>query len=454
MEVQLPQQSVQINLNNKIITLHNVTIVKNPRIVKVDAAQYSNLLKGVAVGAPIKLLNGAPNALKLPMPSLVPMKSFQTAPALVKSTPIFRQASAPSVIHVNQTPVIKQASNFVSNHQLIRTFQPTQPVTTNGGTIQVVKPMLFASQQSPALVSSPVKMQTIPVKPTVIISPQKANTNEMTPKKILPADHQQQHHVKFQLQPQSPPPLQSLSSSPPQIVSNQTSVITKPTLSPPVATAASLPIIAPVLPIKTKVIVSPPLKTKCIEEPQLQEAKKPCNKLEFRCMFCKEVFFDEPQHLLEHMNTSHSEKLAEKPTDQKKTVVEEVDEVNTHVLKNEPPKQGSLSSASPSASSSSSSSDDEDEEMTQDDDEEEVNDLIMDLEEDDNSDMGEDEEESNDGSQDRTNTSTPESPEFEEHVPSQNDSVVSAVEAGEQYDEDDYDIDGNCTCTRMDNSER
>lgn len=450
MEVQLPQQqSVQINLNNKIITLHNVTIVKNPRIVKVDAAQYSNLLKGAAGGsAPIKLINGGSNTIKLPMPTLVPMKSSQTHAFIKTTVPSFNQMAPNSVI--------KQAPNIVTT-QIIRTLQQT----TGNGIIQL-KPTLLTSQNTNTTFSNSVKLQTIPAKPTVIISPPKvtqSSASQNSPPKLSTALSPLKIQTTSVLTHPSPHV---------QVSSNQTSVITSKLspvaenltsrVSPSLNSAAKSPAI---LPIQTKVIVSPPLKNKIIDSngSASPQAKKPCKKLEFPCIFCEEIFLDEPQSLMNHMNQEHADKLPK--IEDRNISVTKVKEViiadrkqnaaETSTIKyNDNSLKINESKSDIETSNESSSSDedededeedndedidDEDEECEEDDDESEVNDLIMDLE------NTQDTEEDEASSQDRSNT--PESPEFEEHVPSQNDLHLSSEVFEEVFNEDEYDLDSN-----------
>lgn len=247
MEVQSPQ-SVQINFNNKIITLHNVTIVKNPKIITIDATQYSNFLKG----SPVKLSNGttATAPVKLQMPTLVPMNkvhaSLHNVPFKLTSTPL------------NQTPVITQVPNLAPS-QVIRTIQP------KSGVLQIKPPSNFVPSSTAA--NSPMKIQAFPLKhqPTVIISPPK--TSNLTP-------------VKVQVKQPAP-----------------TLVIAKP------PTPNNVP------PSSAKVIISPPQKNKispCAISPP--EAKRPCRTLEFHCIFCKDIYEDSTE-LLEHLKAKHTEFL-------------------------------------------------------------------------------------------------------------------------------------------------
>jgi hypothetical protein len=158
MELQAPQ-SVQINFNNKIITLHNVTIVKNPKIITIDASQYSNFLKG----SPVKLNNAVPTStasatLKIQMP---------TSTVAQKTVP-FSHKPASSLVF-NQTP-ITQLPKLGS--QVLRTI-PSSMITqfkTSPGSI------------SSNLIRSPIKLQTISVnnqKPAVLITPPKPSTSKV-----------------------------------------------------------------------------------------------------------------------------------------------------------------------------------------------------------------------------------------------------------------------------------
>jgi hypothetical protein len=413
MEVQIPpqQQSVQINLNNKIITLHNVTIVKNPRIVKVDAAQYSSLLLKGASG-PIKFINGAatttPTQFKLPVPSLVPMTKGKSVTNLPVQTPVIQT-------------VIKQAPSYVTT-QVIKTIQPQQQITF---VPHLKTTTLFAP---PINGTSNTQIKNIPVKqqPTVIISP---------PKSISP------HEFKIPSPARQHPPLQQLSpgnsqyrvhfQAPPALsIPSQTSVITN---SQQMLISSIPQKISPVLngnsaSIQAKVIVAPPIKAEEIRPPSPKRSK-----LEFQCIFCKQSFFDD-------MRKFHPEKIAKsEPTEE--TKIPKKEEIS--MLQKEDSSSSSSSSdsdstsgSSSSSSSSSSSEDSSDEEM--DDDASEVNDLINDLE------NTQDTAESS--LQERSNT--PESPEFEEHLPSQSPVTVAIKEEFKEEiddfleaDDDDYEWD-------------
>jgi len=515
MEVQqLPQQSVQINLNNKIITLHNVTIVKNPRIVKVDAAQYSNLLKGAVSGngQQIKFVNSGAVNVKLPMPSLVPMKS---APSLIRTSPTILTANhnlQNNTVIVNQNPLIKHGGNYVQTH-FIKTIQ--QPALASSNGFQFKQNALVASSQNastnnaPPTLVSPVKFQAIPMKQTVIISPPKISTASaaLSPQKNSPS-LVPQNIIKV-VQATTPPPLIQTISQPKDqnAINQQTSVITKPPIlvNPTSITSPNnnnnnpnVNLSAPVLPIKTNVIVSPPLKNKKnpnVESLSPTETKKQCTKFEFQCIFCQATFINEPKLLMEHMREYHAEKIPQqngiKPAADKieeaKVAFEEPKQVfceepkqllfadlpkfdipNKLITNNEAYDSKMETDDSDSASSTLSDNEDmSDDGSDLDEDESEVRDLIMDLENpqenfEDSSEeeLNENEEEENgsssssssdssesDGndsddetSQDRSNT--PESPEFEEHVPentSENNQV--SKDDNEEYTDEEYDLD-------------
>lgn len=439
MEVQIPQQQqkVQISLNNKIITLHNVTIVKNPRIVKVDAAQYSSLLLKGANG-PIKFVNGSAvsSPIKLPIPSLVPMKRVVTgAPVKLATTTASQNVTNPVI----QT-VIKQASpNFITT-QFIKTNQQQQ-FTINGILPQFKSQTILTSTPVVSTANSPTKIQTIPVKQqsTVIISPPKNPTAVITsPSK----QHQQVIHPLAEI----PPPQIKFNY---QTSPNQTSVITPIVVntasqaSPKINGTSTTPAI---LPIQTKVIVSPPIKNKNLdilasvaaEELPLNPPSPKRSKIEFQCIFCKEKFLDDPQLLVNHMKILHPEKIPNEKNNQETDLNNKNENVLEEEEKMDSSSSSSSSDSSDSSSNESSSDENDDENMSEDeedDDASEVNDLINDLE---------DTQDTEASSQERSNT--PESPEFEEHVPSQNDANVNEIkEEVDDYfaadEEDQYEWD-------------
>jgi uncharacterized Zn-finger protein len=367
MEVQSPPRSVQINFNNKIITLHNVTIVKNPKIITIDAKHYSNLLKSSPNG---KLLNGT---TKLQLPSLVPVKTLSGVSPQKFS------------FKVNQPiPVIKEVPKVSPTNVVTAAIQPPK-----NGIVQFKPSSIVPSTTA----NSPIKLQAFPHKPTVIISPPKANTAStitQSPSSNLP-------QVKLQLKPKF--------------------VISTNSIKPP-------PTAAP-----TKVIVSPPQKNKIspcvVAQP---EAKRPCKQLDFQCIFsgCKEVF-DTSNLLVDHMKLRHAESVRlpkapsaeckEKESNEKRAVTPTPDPIVEPKV--EEPKSPLITPKLEDLSSEDSSNEE---------DESEVNDLIMDLEDTTTQD-----------------TAEPESPEFEKHVPEspsfeQHLAMIKEEpkSAAEEEDDDDY----------------
>lgn len=200
MEVQSPQ-SVQINFKNKIITLHNVTIVKNPKIITIDAKHYSNLLKG----SPNGKLNGTTTTpIKIQMPSLVPMKTQTIA------------------FKVNQqTPVIKEVPKL-SSTKFITTIQ-----SPKNGAVPL-------KQTTVVPLSSPMKLHTFPLKhqPTVIISPPKTNIASTITQSISSSLPQVQLKPKYlisnnQIKPPTAAPTKVI-ISPPQKNKISPCIITPP----------------------------------------------------------------------------------------------------------------------------------------------------------------------------------------------------------------------------------
>lgn len=482
MEIQ-PPQSVQINFNNKIITLHNVTIVKNPKIITIDATQYTNFLKA----SPVKLANGTTNTtpIKLQMPSLVPMNGLSPG---VKTTQVTLplKVSAESVktsqnvtpingtnialkasslngstvtfknnpFMMNQTPGSKQASK-IAPQQIFRTVQngkngivhlkPAQSITTAtfGSATPFKFQMLPQKQQESASVKpqEPIvvkQQQLLPAKQqqTVIISPPKTPTSNSTP-------------VKFQLKPQTAsnfvlakPPTPSVASKVSVPVNKAPSPVFRITQATPRVTPAAIPTPAIVSPpakvdpapkslktaprkpnppaVPTRVIISPPQKHKAspssISPP---EAKRPCKKLSFSCIFCENVY-DDSTDLVNHMKKEHAET--------RKEVVPVQVKQPSKIAKKLPP-QVEPSPAKP-ALEKAPKQDSEDSDV-EDDDESEVNDLIMDLEE---------TQDTAASSQDRSES--PESPEFEEHVPQavvKEEDQENVEQQMSEFDEDDFD---------------
>jgi hypothetical protein len=150
MEVQSPQ-SVQINFNNKIITLHNVTIVKNPKIITLDASQYSNLLKGSS----LKLAQNGGTIINNVNPA-------SPAAGLLKSTPVKTQLVPVKTSNSTPNNVIKQIPKL---GVLQLKSSPTVAVSTANG----------------------LKLQSVPVvksSPTVVVNPPKNVNNVTTPMKV------------------------------------------------------------------------------------------------------------------------------------------------------------------------------------------------------------------------------------------------------------------------------
>lgn len=387
MEIQAPQ-SVQINFNNKIITLHNVTIVKNPKIITIDASNYANFLKGT----PVKLSNAATSMtpLKMQMPSLAQVKkppqtiTFKTSPT-----------------GLNQTPVIRQVPNLIQQ-QVIRTVQ-----SVNG--VMQFKPSpvtVVSSAGQNGMYTFQSSTQPLPVRQqqTVIISPPKATLNQQ---------------ARFQVKPQSAPTyVIAKSSTTPTIVNARPVIMNPPPLfhstlavikpNPTIISPQATPTIVTPQATPTKVIISPPQKNKispCVLS--APKAKRPC-KLEFHCIFCKDIFNDSSD-LVDHLRVRHPESVRD-PSEATMRMNHEPMEANRE-LSIEPKVEISmkvevlpavlLPVSQTCAKENSSESD-----LTDDEDEREVKDLIMDFEE---------TQDNPASSQDRSET--PDSPEFEEHVP-------------------------------------
>lgn len=276
MEVQSPPQSVQINFNNKIITLHNVKIVKNPKIITIDATQYSNFLKG----SPVKLSNGTTTSatpVKLQMPTLLPSKT-------VVASPLSNAFKAGSII-LNRTPVITKISTPTTN-QFVQSFQQNKNFVQFKSSINIVP-------AAAALSKSPVKLQALPIsrQPSVIISPPKASPGVFSP-------------VKSQPKPEVQQPLTIPRSVTQNVVSLSMSIIKAETTPP-------------------KAIVSQSQKNKtspCTITPPA--AKRQRKKIEFTCIFCEDIF-DDSNMLVEHMKLKHPEKvkIPKEESGEKKKVV-------------------------------------------------------------------------------------------------------------------------------------
>lgn len=261
MEVQSPQ-SVQINFNNKIITLHNVTIVKNPKIITINASQYPNLLKGSQIKLPT--INGASTAAAAGSPVAVNgTVPAPTSAANVKSSP--QPVATVKTAQLSNLIPFKNASTLSAN--AIKSFPKL-------GVLQLKSPIGGANT---------LKLQSVPVvkstQSTVVVSPPKTTTvtnGTGTPMKV---------QIK---------PFQANSF-----------VISKPPQKSP--SNAATP---------AKVIISPPQKHKIETSPTAgqPEAKKFCQNLPFCCILCKESY-DNSDMLIEHMKNVHPEtlKVAGKP---------------------------------------------------------------------------------------------------------------------------------------------
>lgn len=433
MEIQTPR-SVQINFQNKIITLHNVTIVKNPRIVTIDASNYANFLKG----SPVKVSNAstATTPLKIQMPSLAQVKkspqaiTFKTSPTMP-----------------NQTPVIRHVPSLMQQ-QVIRSVH-----SVNGVMQFKPSPVCVVSSAGHSFQSS---IQSLPVRQqqqTVIISPPKATLNQQ---------------VKFQVKPQSAPTYAiAKSATTPTIVKAKPVIMNTPTMihstpavikpnptiispqltptiispkvaktivssqwtpmivsskaAPTIVSPQAAPTIVSPQAAPTKVIISPPQKNKispCVLSSP--KAKRPCKKLEFHCIFCKDVF-DDSSDLVDHMRVRHPESVRD-PSEATTEANHEPMEVGQE-LKLEPKVEISMNvdvlpSAPLPASQACAKKSSSEGDLRDDEDESEVKNLIMDFEE---------TQDTAASSQDRSET--PDSPEFEEHVP------IVKIEPSEDYRE-------------------
>lgn len=254
MEVQAPQ-SVQINFNNKIITLHNVTIVKNPKIITINASQYPNLLKGSQIKLPNA--NGTVGGITgSPLGSNILTASSLSIAGNVKSPSSIGPVK--SVQLSNSTPLKTTSPNSTNN--VIKQIP-------NLGVLQIKSSMGAGNM---------FKFQTVPVvkspQSTVIGSPKGAITNNVgaAPMKV---------QLKS-LQPNS-------------------FVVSKPPHTQLTNGANS-----------AKVIISPPQKHKLETSPATgqPEAKKVCKNLPFCCIFCKDVYEDSIA-LIEHMKNIHPDSV-------------------------------------------------------------------------------------------------------------------------------------------------
>lgn len=345
MEVQSPQ-SVQINFNNKIITLHNVKIVKNPKIITIDATQYSNFLKG----SPVKLSNGTTTTtspVKLQLPTLVSTKTIVASPV--------NAAFKTSSIVLNRTPVITMAPALTTN-QVVQSMQHSKNFVHFKPSIKVVS--------AAAASRSPVKLQAFPVnhQQTVIISPPKTSSCFSRPVAS-------QTKVEFKQAPTIP---SSKSLIPPTTpVNNKDTIVSKGIISQSQKNKTS------------PCTITPPA------------AKRQRQKLEFNCIFCEDIYHDSDL-LVEHMKLKHPEKvklpLERSVEPQIKAEIKEIPVVGKPKI--EPSIPATEVSAKPDASECEVEA------------ENEVRDLLMDLDDTQDTAMSA-----------QTRSDTPESPEFEEHVP-------------------------------------
>lgn len=356
MEVQ-QSENLQINFKNKTITLHNVKITKNPKIITIDASQYANFMKG----SPIKLNNATTNTspVKFQIPTLVPMKkppTFSNSVSIKINTPT-------NFLGLNQGSDTKQVPQLNSP-------QAIQTIPSKNGTIQ-----LKTSLVSRSMFNNSVRFQTVTKQqqPNVIFCPTKTIDSNVTP-------------MKIELKPKQNLPVNSL-------VLNASLGMKTP--SPKVAG----PQFMVKLPVQPKLIISPPQKNKvspCIIASQ--EAKRICKKLEFHCIFCKDVF-DDTSLLTEHLKQKHSEPVAPNVNINK---IEEIP--NEDAPSGLGKKLTTIESTSGVNEVLTNANDEKTEE--EDDDESEVNDLVMDLE-----------ETQDTTASDQSRSETPESPEFEQLVP-------------------------------------
>lgn len=343
MEVQSPQ-SVQINFNNKIITLHNVKIVKNPKIITIDATQYSNFLKG----SPVKLSNGTTattSPVKLQLPTLVSTKTIVASPP--------NAAFKTSSIVLNRTPVITMAPALTTN-QVVQSMQHSKNFVHFKPSIKVVS--------AAAASKSPVKLQAFPVshQQTVIISPPKTSSSFSRPVTSQPK-------VEFKQAP-------TISSS--------------KTLIPPTTPVNNKDATLP------KVVTSQSQKNKtspCTITPPA--AKRQRQKLEFNCIFCEDIY-DDSDFLVEHMKLKHPEKV--KLPVEKSVELQIKAEIKELPVVGKPKNEATI----PAIAEVSAKLESEFEA------ENEVRDLLMDLDDTQDTAMSA-----------QTRSDTPESPEFEEHVP-------------------------------------
>lgn len=374
MEVQ-PSENLQINFKNKTITLHNVKILKNPKIITIDASQYANFLKG----SPIKLTNATTNTspVKFQIPSLVPMKKT----SVLSNSIQIKTNSATSFFGQSQGTVLNNISPLSSSPAF-------QTIQSKNGFVQFkTTPVPSSSFNSSLRIQTVTKQQ----QPTVILCPQKLIGSN------IPS-------VKIERKPQ-------------ETLLKTNSLLLQP--------KAAVPSFMVKIPVQPKLIISPPQKNKvspCIIAPP--EAKRPCKKLEFHCIFCKDVF-DDTNFLTEHLKENHSEPITTSITIEKSINMPNKEDLIVPVHKSSiPDPQNSIVKVEcPDAN---------DEVLEgEDDDESEVNDLVMDLE-----------ETQDTLTSDQSRSETPESPEFEQLAPLVSVKAEEPInDANCEIDDDDIDFE-------------
>ena len=114
------ETSVQINFNNKIITLHNVTIVKNPKIISINARQYEDFIKATtnkfnstsSIQLQKKTVLSLPQRSALLAPPLPPLALLPPlVPVSPASPPRVRKALSPIA-----SPAAKKKSSNLDFH--------------------------------------------------------------------------------------------------------------------------------------------------------------------------------------------------------------------------------------------------------------------------------------------------------------------------------------------------
>lgn len=259
MEVQSPQ-SVQINFNNKIITLHNVTIVKNPKIITINAAQYPNLLKGQQIKLPA--VNGIATASPEAQNGTATIAGNVKSPQNISTAQTIKSAQLSNAIPIkNGTPISANAFKTIPKLGMLQLKSPFGGANT------------FKFQSMPIVKSPQSQIVVSPPKPSVTL-----NNGTATP-------------MKVQLKP----------------FQANSFVISKPTQQQqsPIVSAAS----------PAKIIISPPQKHKLETSttPAGQpDAKKVCKDLPFCCIICKDAYNDSDA-LIEHMKSAHPDSMKAPP---------------------------------------------------------------------------------------------------------------------------------------------